>query len=72
MGLSLQSAPVSLLDKLFLSLLFVFFNPKVILPFSKKKKGLSTIWKYSFKGNCLSYPPGETYILKTCIKNAAC
>lgn len=39
MGLSLQSAPVSLLDKLFLSLLFFFFNPKVILPFSKKKKG---------------------------------
>lgn len=72
MGLSLQSAPVSLLDKLFLSLLVFFFKSQSHFAFQQEKKGLSTIWKYSFKGNCLSYPPGETYILKTCIKNAAC
>lgn len=71
MGLSLQSAPVSLLDKLFLSLLF-FFKSQSHFAFQQEKKGLSTIWKYSFKGNCLSYPPGETYILKTDIMNAAC
>lgn len=39
MGFSLQSAPVSLLDKLFLSLLFVCFLSQSHFAFQQEKKG---------------------------------